>query len=344
MVADVYQILKDLHYPLPYSKDNERLNPADSLVHHAAIKTILLLANAINSGKQAEPGEPDAITKFCLFVLAVNEHLNLKSHQPSPATVEHLKALADTLQIDPEDYEAVMSFFYSEKPYTDFSRAVYNAFEQDNPLIRSKGVHVYFTNHTPGEIIYLKYIPRFDLFLSKTFIIRRTYHSNKEDVSVKDLNIVTKRNYTEWYYEMPSFDDLTSRLMNFHRLQRVEVSQTSINPRITLDPDKGMISISGASSPISTTAYFEPINEWLDLFDADGKDTLNVYLHFYYYNTYTTKFLVNLVWKCNSLLKKGKQVGFYWYYDMDDDEMREFGEYLQTQFHDQTKFYVLESF
>lgn len=344
MVADVYQILRDLKYPSSYPDDSDCLNPAESLRHDATIKTILSLTGAIKSREQKDTSEPNSRTKFYLFVLTVNEHFSLRNHKPVKGKETYLKTLADTLEIDPEDYDAVMKFYHSGKPYTDTVNAVYNAFEQANQLTRSKGIHIYFTNRTPGEVVYMKYFGRFNLFLSKTYVTSHSYHSISEEVSSQDLNVISEQNYKALLYDMPSFRELKTRIQNFLPLQRVEMSQTGSNPRITLDPDKGMISISGVSYPVSTSAYFEPILEWIDLFDLSGKATLNVYFHFNYYNTYTSKFLVNLVWKCNKLSKNNKAISFYWYYDIDDDEMREFGEYLQTQFHKQETFYVLETF
>lgn len=343
MVADVYQILRDLRHPLSYHEDNDRLNPAESLIYNATIKNILSLAGAANSKEQQGASEPDANTKFYLFVLSVNEHFSLKSNKPEKGKEKYLESLADILAITPGDYDTVMKFYQADKPYTDTINAVYNAFEQDNQLVRSKGIHIYFTNRTPGEVIYLKYIEHFDLFLSKTFITNRSFGSISEETRSKDLNLITEKDYAALLYDMPSFHELKTRMRQFVPLQRVEVSQTGSNPRITLDPEKGLISISGASSPISTTSYFEPIFEWIGLFGLSGKDKLNVYLHFKYYNTYTSKFLVNFVWKCNNLIKEQKAVSFYWYYDVDDDEMREFGEYLQTQFYEKEKFYLLET-
>lgn len=344
MISDVYQILKDLKYPSSYPEDSDHLMPAASLAQDATVRTILTLAGAANRQELTNTPEPDSKTKFYLFLLAVNEHFSLKHNKPTKGKEQHLKALADTLEIGSGDYEAVMTFYHANKPYTDTDKAVYNAFEQANQLIRSKGIHIYFTNRTPGEVIYLKYIEHFDLFLSKTFISGRSPNAMDEEISIKELNVVTEKNYKAFHYDMPSFNELKTRIKQFVPLQRVEVSQTGSNPRISLDPEKGMVSISGASSPISTTSYFEPIFEWLDLFSLSGKDTLSIYFHFKYYNTYTTKFLVSFVWKSNKLVEENKTVSFYWYYDMDDDEMREFGEYLQTQFLDKEKFYLLETF
>jgi hypothetical protein len=344
MVVDLHSILEDLKAPLSYSDDSNRLRPGALLASDTTVKEILSLTDTMNSKTKKEQIEPDAKTKFYLFLLTVNKHFDLKKNKPEKDHARYIKSLAALMGIDQETYDIVMKFYHSDKPYVDKANTAYIAFELSNQLIRSKGINVYFTNRSPGEIIYLKYVEAYDLLLAKTFIETHSYNSIKEEIISKELNVITEDNYTELNYEMPSFSDLKTQLKNFNPLQRVEVSETGYNPRITLDPEKGMITVSGASSPISTTAYFEPIFEWLNLFDMSGKDTLNIYFHFKYYNTYTSKFLVNFVWKCNTLSKKGKNVSFYWYYDMEDDEMREFGEYLQTQFHEENKFYILETF
>ena len=341
MFADLHMILQDLGDPLSYSGGSDRLKPGPLLEYDATMRKIMPL---ITIGKEKkEQIHADAQTKFYLFVLSVNKHVDLKKSQAANDQEKHLRSLAAALEVTPELYDVVMTFFHSDKPYIDSVNTVYIAFELSNHLIRSKGVNVYFTNRKPGEIIYLKYVEAYDLFLTKTFIATHSYNSIKEEIACKEFDIITEGNYEEISYGMPSYSELKEGLKNFNPLQRVEISETGNNPRITLDPDKGMVSISGASSPISTTVYFEPIFEWLNLFDLSGKETLTVYFHFRYYNTYTTKFLANFVWKCSRLSKKGKNISFYWYHDMQDDEMREFGEYLQTQFNDAEKFHILET-
>lgn len=340
MVADLHMILKDLKDSLSFPGENGRLKPGALLENDAIMNDIRCLTDALENRQQKELPEPDAKTKFYIFLLAVNTLPRFE--KPSNAQENHIQALARDLEITPETCHAVSEFFHTDRPYADIDSTVYIASKLSDHLIRSKGVNVYFTNPIHGEIIYLKYIEAYDLFLAKTFGTKRSYHSISEEVSIKDLNIITEKNYPELNYEMPSFSKLKTRLKQFNPLQRVEISETYYKPKITLDPEKGIVAISGASSPLSTTVYFDPIFEWLDLFDMSGKETLNVYFNFKYYNTYTSKFLVNFVWKCNKLSQKGRSVGFYWYYDPEDDEMREFGEYLQTQFNEGDKFHVLE--
>lgn len=342
MVANLHLILEDLKASLAFSNEN-RLKPGALLENDATLRHIRLLAEATDS-KGTKLPEADPKTRFYIFLLIVNHHLGTAKSKPSKSQENEMQSLALTLDITPELYLSVMTFYCSDKPFVDTADTVYIAFELSDRLIRSKGVNVYFTNHTPGEVIYLKYIEPYDLFLAKTFTTRRSYNSITGEINTKVLDIITEKNYPELNYELPSFSELKSRLKNFDALQHVEISEMNGNPNILLDPEKGLISISGASSPLSTTVYFDPIFDWLNLYDLSGKKPLSVYFHFKYYNTYTSKFLVNFVWECNRLLKKGKSVSFYWYHDVEDDEMREFGEYLQTRFNEGDKFHILENF
>lgn len=340
MDFSLHTILHDLNNSLRYPGEHVRLNPGALLKHDATLAHIQSLCGQLKNADELNIQLADAKTRFYLFVLAVNYLSGVTSSCSSDT--QKIQYLARSLDISAETCQSVSEFFSSEKPYADKTTSVYIAPKMGDQLIRSKGVHVYFKGQTHGDIIYLKYVGEHELFLSKTFKANRYQHDIHERTTLKDLNVVTETNYPGFNVDMPPLGMLINAVKTFDPLQRVEISETGSKPRITLDPDKGIIAISGTSAPLSNTVYFDPILEWLYLFDLSGKQSLDVYLLFKYCNTYTSKFLVNFVRACNQLSNKGTLVSFHWSYEQDDDEMKEFGEYLQSQFGEQEKFHVRE--
>ena len=355
MLTDIHQILSNFKHSSTDMEEIRCLKLGSSFFDNATVRKMMNLLEryglSVPDFLAAESLETKHKTTlslskkagFYLFILLFNKHFDLTKKELLKGTELKLKNLSKELGIDALDYDSILQFYTNNKPYQDHFECAYMAFESANQLIRSRGINVYFNHKNPGEIVYLKYFKAYNLLLSKTFIITGSYNLSAEKIRVKEINLVDEKNYDTFNYKVPAFKALKNEITNFDPLQHVEVNETIHNPQITLDPSKCIISISGTSSPVSTSSYFEPIFEWLKIFDTSNKKTLSIYLDFKYFNTYTAKFLLNLVLECNGIYSNGKKVSFYWYYDEDDDEMKEFGEHLMTQFTEKEKFYVLEN-
>lgn len=276
--------------------------------------------------------------KFNIFVLLFNNYFNANSNTFFSNSSIAIKLIAKALDIDKKDYDYVLDFYNNSIPFFDKNDSVYITSKNANKLIKSKGVNVHFISEINNEIIYLKYFKKFDVFLAKTFFTHWSKSSIQELTSIKEINLVTNNNFSGLDFNFKSFDDLKNAVYDFEPFQYIEVEQTEFTPKIILDPDLSLIKIYGNSRPISITAYFEPIFEWIENYGKHGKKHLYFHFQFNHINTYTMRFLLKLIRILNHYSKDRKSIHIVWIYDNDDEDSKEFGEQLRNLFGEKNNF------
>lgn len=100
--------------------------------------------------------------------------------------------------------------------------------------------------------------------------------------------------------------------------------ETHRTPMIKGSIQDGEISIIGRSLPEDAKDFYLPFRDWLlELFVSDTK-TINVYLEIEYFNTATSKIIIDMLLSLEKL-RVNKVVSVTWAYDEDDLEMEETG-------------------
>jgi SiaC family regulatory phosphoprotein len=100
--------------------------------------------------------------------------------------------------------------------------------------------------------------------------------------------------------------------------------ETHRTPRITGSINDGAIQIIGRSLPEDAKDFYLPFRDWLlELFVSDTR-TINVYIELEYFNTATSKIIIDMLLNLEKL-KINKTVSVTWAYDEDDVEMEETG-------------------
>ena len=116
-------------------------------------------------------------------------------------------------------------------------------------------------------------------------------------------------------------------------MKKLHIKARKDSPEITLDPEVNVFNIKGICHPENVTKFFEPVMKWLDEykhFMAKNGDTRPVEISFFfrYFNSATYKYLITLLQKMNEYTEIGSSVSVKWYYEEEDDEMRESGDEL----------------
>jgi hypothetical protein len=112
-------------------------------------------------------------------------------------------------------------------------------------------------------------------------------------------------------------------------LDRVEIRAGVDTPYILLDPEKLACEVTGKSYPPDVLKFYEPVMDWLDDFRLMNKDKLTFSFKLDYYNTASSKILLELFYKLEDITKESTEVIVNWYYPDDDEEMLEVGEEFQ---------------
>ncbi len=101
-------------------------------------------------------------------------------------------------------------------------------------------------------------------------------------------------------------------------------------PHILLD-QAGYFELKGKSIPENSTEFYKPVFDWLDNYAADPKGSTKILVELEYFNTSSSKCILDIFRKLEAIHKTGKStVSIAWLYDEDDEDMKETGEDYQT--------------
>ena len=103
-------------------------------------------------------------------------------------------------------------------------------------------------------------------------------------------------------------------------------TKTDKTPSILLDAKEGLIEIKGRSIPENSVTFYMPMFEWLREYSEAANKQTTVHIQFEYYNTDTSRCILELMKRLNIISEKGSQVVLNWYYEEGDQDMLEAGE------------------
>src|SRR5205809_7725962 len=101
-------------------------------------------------------------------------------------------------------------------------------------------------------------------------------------------------------------------------------------PSITLDVN-GVMEIKGKSIPENSVEFYKPVFDWLESYTQAPSPLTEMKIRLEYFNTSSSKCLLDIFRKLETLNLSGKSsVKVSWYYDADDEDMMEAGEDYQA--------------
>ncbi len=113
-------------------------------------------------------------------------------------------------------------------------------------------------------------------------------------------------------------------------MDKITIEGTSKTPTIIFDSETGLLELKGRSIPENSIEFYKPVVESLDKYASDPKDKTSVNIHLEYFNTSSSKCILDLFKKLEAIHKTGKEVVINWYYEEDDEDMLEAGEDYQA--------------
>lgn len=106
----------------------------------------------------------------------------------------------------------------------------------------------------------------------------------------------------------------------------IKIKGTEDTPTIILDADSEVYEISGRSLPEDVAQFFEPAIQWLEEYAASPKEKTEFVFKLTYFNTASSKVLLDILLKLEEMGEAGHDVKILWYYPEDDEDMQEAGE------------------
>jgi hypothetical protein len=92
-------------------------------------------------------------------------------------------------------------------------------------------------------------------------------------------------------------------------------------PNITLDNESGVFEITGRSLPEDVAKFYEPILTWLDEYAKAPKEKTDFIFKLTYFNTATSKLLMDVLVKLENLFGAGHNVKVFWYAEEFDEDI-----------------------
>lgn len=105
---------------------------------------------------------------------------------------------------------------------------------------------------------------------------------------------------------------------------------TPKTPSVKLDGTTGNIEIKGRSIPENSVEFYKPLIDWLEKYGSSPCQTTVVNIQLEYFNTSSSKCILDIFKKLELINKKGNPVEINWYYEEDDEDMFEAGEDYQS--------------
>ncbi|GIV38742.1 MAG: hypothetical protein KatS3mg033_0542 [Thermonema sp.] len=109
-------------------------------------------------------------------------------------------------------------------------------------------------------------------------------------------------------------------------MENLNIEPTNRTPKVYFDARTGVLEIAGRSIPENSADFYQPILDWLDEAAQSEILTFNMVLKLEYFNTSSSKFILDILKKLEKIHKDtGKAVFVKWYYDEKDEDMEEAG-------------------
>ena len=107
----------------------------------------------------------------------------------------------------------------------------------------------------------------------------------------------------------------------------IKSTQKSLNVKCA----PGEINLLGNSILADPKVFFEPVHKWIDDYLEHPKERTEVNLKLEYVDTASVQRILELLTKLRELKKKELELIVNWYYEMDDPELLELGEIMDTR-------------
>lgn len=109
-------------------------------------------------------------------------------------------------------------------------------------------------------------------------------------------------------------------------MNQLLIEKSHSTPEIEFSPDSGILKIRGESFPENAAKFYTPVFNWLDGYFNESIRTTVIEIEIIYFNSSTSKILLNLFDHLEDRIKEGHTVKVLWRCDKDNEIAVECGE------------------
>ena len=111
---------------------------------------------------------------------------------------------------------------------------------------------------------------------------------------------------------------------------KISIEGTPKTPTVNFDPEKAIMELKGRSIPENSIEFYKPVVDALEDYSKEPKEETKVNIQLEYFNTSSSKCILDLFKKLEGIHTSGKAVVINWHYEEDDEDMLEAGEDYQA--------------
>lgn len=113
-------------------------------------------------------------------------------------------------------------------------------------------------------------------------------------------------------------------------MENLNLAASAKTPEVQFDAISGILMLKGRSIPENSIEFFKPLNDWIDSYSAQpiGKTVIEIKLE--YFNTSSSKCILDIFKKLEKINESPSEVIVNWYFEEDDEDMKEAGEDYQA--------------
>ena len=113
-------------------------------------------------------------------------------------------------------------------------------------------------------------------------------------------------------------------------MEKLILEGSEKTPAVRFDGDNGVMELIGRSIPENSIDFYEPLNNWLEKYGHGPKPNTTVNIKLEYFNTASSKCILNLLKQLEKLNSKDTKVKINWYFEEDEEDLEEAGEDYQA--------------
>ena len=112
-------------------------------------------------------------------------------------------------------------------------------------------------------------------------------------------------------------------------LQEKKISATSKTPEIILNPE-GIIKIRGRWMMENIADFSKALSDWFDAYIFNLPEVTAIDIHLEYFSGFNSAILISLLRKILGIKLMHKELIINWYYEEEDQDILELGEYISS--------------
>jgi hypothetical protein len=109
-------------------------------------------------------------------------------------------------------------------------------------------------------------------------------------------------------------------------MEPLHIYPTEDIPEVILDRDREEFQVSGISLPEDVNTFYEPVLSWMKEYSRNPNPSTVFNFRFIYFNTATSKIILDILTILEELAKAGHIVAVRWHFAEGDEDMLEAGE------------------